>query len=483
MITVTLLIIISFAVLYNKTELDKVGSNKVATIYDRDVSFAQTQRVGRKFELSRDLGLMELLRSLAIRQEGAQENFIWNSFVLKHEAAALGIEPTNDEVVAAIQAMPVFHTNGVYDSSKYDMIAQTALPKRGFTPDDMEDLIRDDLRLKKIKALLGATVAPSEAELRDAFGQASQKIEASVVRLKLDDFLATAQAPDEDVKKLYEERKGALKTDEQRKVKFAAFILPTTDKPLEGKERAEALGQLVKQAEEFALAMTEKNAKLDEVAAKFGAKIEETKDFSREQPPAELGGSQDAVAAAFKLTKDQPNSDPVASDRGYYVLQLATITDPRTLTFEEAKERLTVDLKRERAMEALNLKATEIRNKIEAEMKAGKSFADAVQAAGVKADKFPAFSRMEPQMDVENSGEIMTVASELPVGQLSPAVPTSNGSVIVFADNRQPLDEEKFKAEKARVAANIVEFQKAALFSEWLKQRRAAAQLVVHYQS
>jgi peptidyl-prolyl cis-trans isomerase D len=483
MITVTILVIISFAVLYNKTELDKVGSNKVATIYGRDISFAQSQRVARKFELSRDLGLMELLRSLAVRQQDAQENFIWNSFVLKHEAAELGIDPTNDEVVTEIQAMQVFQTNGAYDSNKYNMIVQNALAPRGFTADDMEDLIRDDLRMKKIKELLGATVAPSESELRDAFAQASQKIEASVVRLKLDDFLATAQVSDDDVKKLYEERKAALKTEELRRVKYVAFILPTTDKPLEGKDRATALGKLAKQAEEFALAMTEKDAKLEEVAPKFEAKVEETKDFGRAQPPAELGGSQDALAAAFKLTKEQPNSDPINSDRGYYVLQLAAVTAPRPLTFDESKERLTTDLKRERATEALTLKATEIRNKIEAEIKAGKSFADAAQAAGAKADKYPPFSRMEPHMDAENSGEIMGVAGELAVGSLSPAVPTSNGSVIVYAEGRQPIDEEKFKTEKPRVAANVMEFQKAVLFSEWLKLRRAAAQLQIHYKS
>jgi peptidyl-prolyl cis-trans isomerase D len=483
MIAVTLLIIVAFTWLYNDTQLDKLSSSKLATIYGREVTFAQTQRIGRKFELSRDLGLMELLRSLAVRQEDAQDNFIWNSLVLKHESAALGIEPTADEVVTAIQAMPVFQTNGAYDSSKYNMIVQAALAPRGFTPDDMEDLIRDDLRLRKIKELLGATVAPSESELRDAFAQASQKIEASVVRLKLDDFLATTQVTDEDLKKSYEERKAALKSEELRRVKYVAFILPTTDKPLEAKERAAALGQLAKKAEEFAIAMTEKGAKFDALAAQYEAKPEETKDFSRDQPPAELGNSQEALTAAFRLTKEQPNSDPINSDRGYYVLQLTEVTAPRTLTFDEAKERLTTDLKRERASEALSLKATEIRNKIEAEIKAGKSFADAAQAAGAKADKYPPFSRMEPHMDAENSGEIMGVASELAVGILSPVIPTSNGSVIVVVENRQPIDEEKFKTEKTRVAANVIEFQKAVLFSEWLKVRRAAAQLQIHYKS
>src|SRR4051812_26778276 len=92
MIMVTILIIISFVVLYNKTDFLEAGtSGPVATIYGKPVTFAQTQRVLRKFDLSQDLGLMELLRSLAIRQEDAKENFLWNSLILKHESKVLGV--------------------------------------------------------------------------------------------------------------------------------------------------------------------------------------------------------------------------------------------------------------------------------------------------------------------------------------------------------------------------------------------------------
>jgi parvulin-like peptidyl-prolyl isomerase len=482
MIAVTILIIIAFTWLYNDTQLEKLGTSRLATIYGREVTFAQTQRIGRKFDLCQDLGLMDLLRSLAVRQQDARENFIWNSMVLKHESEQLAIEPTADEVVAAIQAMAVFQTNGAYDSSKYNMISQVALAPRGFTPDDMEDLIRDDLRLQKIKTLLGSTVAPSESELRDAFAQASQKTEASVIRLKLDDFLAAAQVSEDELKKVYEERKAALKTEETRKLKYVAFLLPTTDKPLEPKARAEALSKLAKQAEDFSIAMTEKDANFEAVAAHFGAPVAETAEFARAVGPPELGTVPEAARSAFQLTKEQPNGDVLSTERGYYIIQLAGVTAPRPLAFEEAKERLTTELKSDRAMEALNLKATEIRNKLDAELKAGKTFADAVTAVGAKADKFPAFSRLEPQMEPESSGEIMTVAGELKVGQLSAPTPTSNGSVIVFVENRLPLDEEKYKTEKARVADNMANFQKNALFAEWLKLRRAAAGLQMHSQ-
>ena len=478
MIGITVIIIVSFTIFYSKNDfLDRSGGGQVATIYGRSVSLAQTQRASRKFDLCQQIGLDDLLRSLAVRQLDARDNFLWNGFVLRHEAEKLAVEPTADEVVAAMQAMPAFQTNGVYDSTKYKLIVDIALSPRGFTTDDMEDLIRDDIRLRKIKAILGATVAPTEGEIREFFAQVSQKTEASFVHLKLADFLAAVQVSDEDLKKVYEERKAALKSEELRKIKYVALILPTTDTPLEAKARTEALGKLSKEAEDFAIAMTEKDAKFEDVAAKFGAKVQETADFGRGTPPAELGGSAEAAMSAFKLTMAQPNGDVITTDRGYYVIQLSAVTPPRPLTFDEAKGRLVEELKNDRATEALNLKATEIRNKIEAEIKAGKSFADAAQAAGVKAEKFPAFSPQEPQREAPNAMDIMTAAADLNVGQLSPVDPTADGSVIVFVENRLPLDEEKYKAGKARVVEQLTRNQRHVLFSEWLKLRRAAAGL------
>ena len=141
-----------------------------------------------------------------------------------------------------------------------------ALDPRGLTADDLSDLIADSLRLKKIKAVLGATVAPSPTEIREAFTRINQRTEASVVRFKLDDFLAATQVPEEDLKKLYEERKGSLKTDEMRKVKllWLRSCRDDVDKPLEGKKRPRGQAERLNcksRRRIFAVAMTEKDAK------------------------------------------------------------------------------------------------------------------------------------------------------------------------------------------------------------------------------
>ena len=488
MVFVTLATIIPLVWYYNRTGVGDGPAGGVGVIYGRTVPLGLAQKAIRKSELCLQLAQMEmyqptgehamadLYQSLAVNRQEAKENFLWNSMVLKHEADQLGVSATEDEIFEATKAMTAFQTNGTYDSQKYAAFVQNVLPHMGFGPEDLSDLIADSLRLKKIKVLLGSTVAPAESEIRDAFTRLNQKTEASVVRFKFDDFLASAQVPDEDLKKRFEERKATLKTDETRKVKFVAFTLPPTEK-LEGPARAKALSDLQKKAEDFTVAMTDKDAKFEEVATKVGVTVQETPEFSLVKPPAQLDASSEIAMAAFKLNQQQPNSDVLETPRGYYVLQLAGVTAPRPLTFDEAKGTLAESMKRERAQEALNLKATEVRNKIETEIKGGKTFAAAAEAAGVKAEDFPAFSPKEPKVEPANSGEIMQTASELNEGQLSTVVPTSDGSVIVFVTKRLPIDENKLKTDRGQLADALGNAQRTMLFQQWLRLRRAAAQL------
>jgi peptidyl-prolyl cis-trans isomerase D len=484
MILITIFAIISFVAFYNSPRfMDRQSGDHVGSAYGLPVTLSQAQKIMRRFEVAQELNLGDLLVALAIRRDNtAKENFLWNTFVLRHESDQLGIQPTEDEIVAAIQSMPVFQTRGAYDSNIYNNFVFDALSKRGMSGADLEDIVRDDLCVKRIRTLLESTAPPSESELRTAFESMYQKLDVSVIHLKIDDFLASVKVSDDDLKKLYEERKIGLKTDETRKAKYVAFILPTTDKPLDGPARAEQLQALEKKAEDFTIAMTEKDAKFEDVAAKAEVKVQETPAYSQAKPPAEFEKMPEVARAAFALSKNQPNSDAVPTDRGYYVVQLEDIVPGRPLTFEEAKDRLGDELKHERAQEAMNLKAAEIRNKIAADMKAGKSFAEAAEAAaGAKPDAFPAFSAEELQMgkfaDKPDGAAIMHSAQLLNAGDTSMLIPTEKGGVMIHLDKREPIDEAKFKADLPRVAESVDQTRAIVLFQEWLKLRRAAAQI------
>jgi peptidyl-prolyl cis-trans isomerase D len=482
MILITIMVIISFTWFYSRSDfMDRGASNRVGSIYGHNFSQAQFMREGRKFELCQYI-LPELWQSLiqpAMSADQAMENFVWNSVVLRHEADELGIKPTDAEVEEVIKTLPAFQTNGVYDSFKYNQFVQNALSPRGLMPDTLEEMAGNDVRLRRLKAVLGTTLAASPNEIRSIFELGHRKFECQVVRFDFAEFLKAQQPSEDDVKKAYEERKSTLKTDELRKVKFVGFTLPPTEKPLVGKERVDAFEKLSEKAQEFMVAMTEKGAKLEDVAAKLGAKVQETTPFAEDEPPAELDRSPKVAAAVFKLTQAEPVSDAVQTDKGYFLLQLVDVVPAREKTFDEAKTALLEDLKKERATEAMSLKGTEVRNKLEAELKAGKSFADAATAAGVKAEPYTPFSLAEPPFKEKDGREVTMSVRNLQEGEISAFTPSlGGGGLLVYVAKKLPVDEKQFDEGKAQLAEQIGRDKTDAIFHEWFKQRRAAANIV-----
>jgi peptidyl-prolyl cis-trans isomerase D len=483
MILITIFVIVSFTVFYSRSDfMDRGASSRVGAIYGRNFSQAEFMRESRKYDLCQGL-VPELWQSLiqpAMSIDEATNNFVWNSVILRHESDQLGIQPTDAEIEAAIKALPPFQTNGVYDSFKYNQFITNALNPRGLMPDTLEEIVGNDIRLKKLKEVLGTTVPALPDEIRSYFEQGHRKLETQLVRFDYAEFLKAQNPTEEDVKKAYEERKSTLKTDELRKVKFVAFTVANQEKPLVGKERVDAFEKLSEKAQEFMVAMTEKGAKFDDVAAKLGAKVQESPAFSEEEPPAELDKSPKVAEAAFKLTKTEPASDAVQADKGYYLLELTDIIPAREKTFDEAKTALIEDLKNERAREAMTLKATEVRNKIEADLKAGKSFADAATAAGVKAETFEPFSLADPAKG-KDGRSVAIAARDLNEGQISSFTPnaTDGGGMLIYLAKKQPVDEKEFADSKDVLANQIATGKTEAIFHEWFKQRRAAANLLL----
>lgn len=489
LMVVTFFIIITFAWLYNDYGVGQGGDGKLGTIYDRTIHLTDYQRGLRRFQMCQTLGMYELVGSLAGNartMDEAQQNFIFGSYVLDHEANALAVNPTTAEVVEAVKAIPSFQTNGVFDPNKYNQEIQH-MASYGFTAEQIEGAARDDLRVQKLKSLVAATISAAPSEVRAAFEEENQKMEVSFVRLKEEDFAKEIQITDEELKKAFEERKATFQTDQLRKVKYVAFTLSPEEAKLQGKDRAAALQKLVDKASEFTIAMTEKDAKLEEVAKKFGVTVAETPEFSRGAPPAELGNSSAATAAAFdKITLEQPNSDAIPSEKrdGYYVLQLTKITPSRPQTFDEVKVQLSEQLKRERTSEKITAKATEIRAKLEAEMKAGKTFADAAKAAGLTVEKLPAFSNTEPAKgDIPGAREIQAAAGELAAGQLSEVITARGERLIAHMDKRLPIDETAFEKEKGVIAERFNEARADTAFRLWLAERLKAANLQTKLQT
>jgi hypothetical protein len=533
LIVLTILTILAFGVFYNPTR--NQSQIQVASINGRPITLGERQHSEHRFQLMSELGMMDALYALigqARSRSEAEEAFLWNTLVLRYEAEELGIisaKPSKDEqdriaplIAERIQKMPNLQTNGGFDYNKYANLTQGGLGSLGLTNADLDEVVIDAIRVDKVKEILGSTVAPSPTEVRERFTEQNKKLEASVIRLKFDEFKAAAAVTDEEVKKAFEERKESFKTAEKRKVKFIALTLAQQKTPLQGPAKFQALQELIKEGKEFAIAMTKEGAKFEDVAKaskdrldpqkeepkkdeakpeaakadapkddaakaaevkkeepakKYQVTTGETPLFTATEPPKELDRNAAVAQAAFKLTKESPTSDAISSTNGAYVVQLTGVEESRPETFEEVKEKLTNTLKEEKARETMSVKASDIRKKIEEEVKAGKPFVAAAEAAGTKPEKVPPFSSREQLRDVPDGYMIQGQASQLAIDELSQFVPTQAGGLLIHIDRQLPIDETEFNNQKEKLAESSAEEKARMMFMEWLSSRRKAASI------
>jgi len=396
-------------------------SDQFARMYDRNVSMLEAQQIARLLSLAQALGMSEFVQTLAggsgLNQNQVAVQFIINLLVLRHEAGRLGLRPDGSEIADVVRKLPAFQSESGFDMNKFSEFVRNALGPMGLGEEHIEQLVRDELCLNEIKRLLAAGISISKGELDENFQRGYDKFYVNVIRFHSADFDKEITVKDEDVQKYYDAHKTELKTDEKRKVQFVNLGLSEDQKKLKGKERIDVLQKLADRATDFTQALLEKGADFKQAAEKFKSPVRETGEFTAAAPDPQLKADAQLGAAAFKLTVQEANSDPIQVADGFYILHLTGITEARPLTVEEAKPKIVDALKKSRDRELMSTKGAEVVQQLREATKSGQPLEATIQKAGVKSEKLPAFSLFEEET-TKSQGKEMDQTEE-PKSELS----------------------------------------------------------------
>lgn len=490
MIVVAFFTILSFILYFNKSDLSARRSDLFRRIYDRNVSNTEASRDARLFRLAQNLGMIEFCNSLMVGVTRQDENemtvqFVTNLIILRHEAARLGLRPTTTEIAGFVRDLHVFRGPAGFDINKYTEFSQNFLAPNGLTEAQVEELAGDEISLNKIKQLLAAGVATSESESKADFEQLYSQITVSVARLHMADFAKDIKITDDDVKKYYEAHKADFKSEEKRKVEFVSLAFTDEQKKLAGKERIDVLQKLADRANDFTQALLEKGADFKQVAAKFQLPILEAGEFTQLAPDPQLKSDPQLAAAAFQLSAAEPNSEPVQTADGFYLLHLTGVAESRPLTLEEAKPKIVDAIKTNREREAVSNKGAKAAHDLRESLKAGEPLASALAKVNLKADKLPPFSladESEPGTDPNKPGKessdfpaIKRAVVDLTARGVSELWPVTDGGLIVVVEKREPPDEAKFRESKASFDERLLTSRRRAVLYEWLRERQREA--------
>lgn len=209
-----------------------------------------------------------------------------------------------------------------------------------------EELNKDVVNELVYQALLYEDAMEKGMDKEDEFIQVVEKTKESMLKTyALGKLLATAEVKDEDIKKFYEENKDAFKQAESAD---ASHILVEEDKAREIYEKIKNGGDFEELAREFSTCPSK------EKGGDLGT-------FTRGQMVKEF---EDAVFENEVGTI----TEPVKTQFGYHIIKINKKNPARELSFDEVKDKIVEQVKRQKEQEIYNKKITELKDKYEVKM-------------------------------------------------------------------------------------------------------------------
>ncbi len=197
---------------------------------------------------------------------------------------------------------------------------------------------------------------------------------------------------------------------------------------------------------------------LDDLAKQFHLTVAETRPVAATDPVLELGNSQEAKEAIFRLHQGEL-SLPTRTDRGYVVLSVKEILPTHQGSLEEVRDKVVAELKLEKATEMARAKAEDLAKRV----KAGEKFAAAAKALGLEPKTSDLFAR-NGSVSGAASGKQLSAAFQMKSGEVgAPLNLGSNWLVYRVAEKEEPNPAD-FEKQKKDLTEQVLQTKRNMAF-------------------
>jgi peptidyl-prolyl cis-trans isomerase D len=454
----------------------RMGSDEISAVeFDR----MYQNQVQRYREMYKGSFSPELARALDLPRQ-VLDGMIERKLRLE-AAKRMNLRVTDDELARAIATLPVFQENGRFIGvQKYSEQLRLA----GYLPETFEEGMREDLLVEKYTALVKATVAIPDADVRREFAARNDKAKIEYIVVPAS-RLETALEPSEaDLTTYYEKNKERYRAPEQRRANYLlvdrlkvrakvpvsdaeiraeyeakkeSYAVPEQvsvshilvqvepgggpDAEAKGKARAETLLARAKSGEDFAKLAQENTD--DPTGKENGGQLPP---FGRGQMVPEF------EQAAFDMRPGEIRG-PIKTSFGYHIIRLAAKTSPTTRTLEEVRPSISGDLAERKAFAEMKRIAGELAAKVRGLTNKSDEELRKLQSDTVTYNTTGWFSRSGP---IEGIGPNATFSKEawaLKIGEVTTVpIDTPRGSVLLRPSAQRPSAIAPFDEIRAKIA-------------------------------
>lgn len=506
-LVVTAIVIIAFTLFGSFTKTGNRGGrtadDTAIEIYDQEYSYSEIGRLQRNYQVAARLmlpGTDQYFASDVVnleckfrRQEdsrpiemaGAPLDFAINLLVLRDEIVKNGIRASDAEVKARFRQLPMFQTEGQFDTEKAEAVIKNNFGSLGMNEGDVYELLRDWIGYLKLHQVVSGNVVATPELSNQFYSATRQTIKVSTIPLTLESFKKDVVLSDDEIKKYYEEKKETFKTLQQRAASYVFFESPKDlDKlpPDQQKTRKEVFNDKV---QNFSTKSSLDGANFDELAKDSAVEVKKVPAFNMSELPAEMKNNMSLAHEIFRNDpKTHPVSDYVQVENGYYFFKVTDIKPPEQQELKDAQEKVKETLTAQKAREAMMKSANDARKKLADAVKEGKKFEDAAKEAGLEPQILPEFSPAdEPLTKISNGREIATAAQMTPPGSFTKLLTTDQGVMMVFVQSKELRKNADSVKSREDVGQSLAHFSQREVFRAWFGKRRDEANVKPHFKA
>ncbi len=222
-------------------------------------------------------------------------------------------------------------------------------------------------------------------------------------------------------------------------------------------EKAEQLGETLSNqiAEEIRRAG---RVPVEEIAKKFEMTTGEAKLVEANQPLPEMGSSPALLDAIFHQRVGDLSA-PIHTDKGYVVLAVKDIQATHSATLAEVRDRVTGDLRHEKAVELAKTRADELAKRA----KGGENFATAAKALGLEMKTSEPITRAGNVPDA-GSAKLFAAAFTMAAGQTGDPVALGGNWAVYHVAQHDPVNQDDYEKQKSKLEETVLQQKRQTAF-------------------
>src|SRR4051794_9969046 len=178
----------------------------VATVSGQDVTVAEVQRQARQMidQQGSRLGAQAAMLMPYFTQAAQQ---LINEKVLLYEANRMGLRASDDDVRDFLHHGQLGETLFPGGNFAGEQAYQDLASRLGFTIPQLEQAIKDDIVVNKLRAIVTGTASISDTEIKQQFEKQNTKVKFDYAVIKKDDILKTIKPADAELRAYYDRNK------------------------------------------------------------------------------------------------------------------------------------------------------------------------------------------------------------------------------------------------------------------------------------